>query len=112
MAYNVEQTKYPQKLNIYLALLIIIDYLYTYIGIHWFQIVEEANPLMVSFFNLPFNESFPVRILFAVLILAFSRYIQEHYKHYDQFIYFVLLVNVAVILNHFRWVYHLVKSYS
>lgn len=112
MQYNVGRVKYPQKLNIYLALLIIIDYLYTYIGIHWFKIVEEANPLMVSFFNLPFEESFPIRVLFAILILALSRYIQEHYKHYQRFIYLVLTINIAVVANHFRWVYHLFKSYS
>lgn len=103
---------YSQKLNIYLAVLIMLDYLYTYVGIHWFEIVEEANPLMVEFFNLPFRESFPIRILFATLILLFSRYIQRNYEHYNQFIALALIVNIAVTLNHFRWVYFLFKSYA
>lgn len=106
------EEKYPQKLNIYLVLFIIIDYLYTYIGIHWFNIIEEANPLMVEFFNLPFNISFPMRLLFAALILLLSIYIQKEYEHYKQYIYLGLIVNIGVMLNHFRWVYHLFKSYS
>ena len=104
--------KYPQKLNIYLVLLIIIDYLYTYIGIHWFKVVEEANPLMVKFFNLPFSISFPMRLIFAGFILILSIYIQKEYEHYKQYIYLGLIVNLGVVLNHFRWVYHLFKSYS
>ena len=99
-----------QKLNIYLAFLIMIDYLYTYIGIHWFQIVEEANPLLINFFNRPFQESFPLRLVFALIILLFSNYIQRNYEHYNQFIYLALIVNIAVLLNHFVWVYHLLKS--
>lgn len=103
---------YSQKLNIYLAVLIVLDYLYTYIGIHWFRIVEEANPLMIEFFNLPFKESFPIRVLFAIVILLLSRYIQKHYRHYNQFITLALIVNIAVTLNHFRWIYFLFKSYT
>lgn len=106
------EKKYSQKLNIYLVLLIIIDYLYTYIGIHWFNIVEEANPLMVEFFNLPFGISFPMRLAFASFILILSIHIQKEYEYYKQFIYFSLIVNIAVVLNHFRWIYHLFKSYS
>lgn len=112
MECRERKEKYPQKLNIYLVLLIIIDYLYTYIGIHWFEIVEEANPLMIRFFNLPFNISFPLRVIFAIFILILSRYIQREYDYYKQFIYFVLIVNIAVILNHFRWIYYLLKSCS
>ena len=115
MNYNLKldrESRQSQKLNVYLALLILIDYFYTYIGIHWFHIVEEANPLLIDFFNRPFEESFPIRVLFALIILLLSSYIQRNYEHYNQFIYLVLIVNVAVILNHFIWIYYLFKSCS
>ena len=113
MKYNLKlerNSEHSQKLNIYLSLLIMIDYVYTYIGIHWFHIVEEANPLMIKFFDLPFHESFPRRMLFALIILLFSSYIQRNYEYYNQFIYVVLTINIAVMLNHSVWVYHLLKS--
>lgn len=113
MKYSLKierKSQYDQKLNIYLAVLIIMDYLYTYIGIHWFHIVEEANPFMVKFFNLPFQESFPRRLIFALIILLFSSYIQRNYKHYDRFIYLVIVINIAVMINHSVWVYHLIRS--
>lgn len=112
MKFKERKEKYPQNLNIYLALLIIMDYLCTYIGIHWFKLVEEANPLMVKFFTLPFSISFPMRVVFAIFIFILSRYIQREYEHYKQYIYFALIVNIAVLLNHLRWVYYLIKSCS
>ena len=94
-----------KKMNLYLFLLIIIDYLLTYIGIHNLGVVYEANPFMAWLFELPFSQGLLIRVLHAIFIITLSYFLYKNeYENYDVFMKFALGVNIFVLMIHFRWV--------
>lgn len=100
----IRDEKY-KKMNFYLFLLIIIDYLLTYIGVNNLEVVYEANPLMVWFFELPFFQGFLIRVIYAGFIIILSYFLYKNeYENYDVFMKFALGVNIFVLMIHFRWV--------
>lgn len=93
-----------RNLNFYLLAMLIIDYVVTYMGIHYYQFIREANELFVWLFNLPFAQGFILRLIAALAVTALYQYIyMEGHKHYTKIITFALLVNVVVMVLHIRW---------
>lgn len=102
-----------------ITLLIIIDYLLTYLGMQQ-NIIYEANPLMVGFMNLSFTYGFILRIIIAVgLIYAIfkNRNKKLYTKTYDcitfttqrkitsdKALYVILGIQLVVYFFHAIWI--------
>lgn len=94
-----------KKLHVLLFLMMIIDFIFTFIGINIYEIIEEGNILLIWLFKMPFPISFLIRIGFSLLLIYLCEYIYEsNYKYYKQFIYFAIGINTCVILIHFKWI--------
>lgn len=100
-----ENRKY-KKLNICLFLLIILDFILTYIGVVNLKVIYEANPLMVWIFNLPFLQGLFIRVLQSGFItyLLFIIY-KNNYHIYKLVIRFGLGVNLFIMGLHLNWIF-------
>lgn len=93
------------RLNLYLYLLMILDFILTYLGIHQAKVISEGNQIIAWTFELPFANSFAIRILYVFIVIGLSLYIYSaEFEYYNIFIHFALGVNVIVMLFHFRWI--------
>lgn len=102
---KAKENKHYTKLNNYLLILMMTDYVFTYIGINHLGVIAEANPLLVTFFELPFSISFFLRLIYGVFLVLLSKFLYlKRYKHYDKFMFFALGVNSIITLMHIRWV--------
>lgn len=102
-----------------ITLLIIVDYLLTYLGMQQ-NIIYEANPLMVSFMILSFTYGFALRILVAiglVYIIFRNRNKKLYTKTYDyvtftkqrsitsdKALYVILGIQLVVYFFHAIWI--------
>lgn len=99
----LKRKKYS-KLHFYLFILMMLDFIFTYIGINKLNIIKEGNPILIWLFELPFLQALIIRLLYCFFILILCIFICENqYKHYDKFITLALGVNVIVLLLHLRW---------
>lgn len=101
----VDSKSYNKRnLNGYLFLMLMVDYVVTYLGIHHYEFIREANALFVWLFNLPFAQGFLVRVVGALFVTGLYQYIyMEGNKHYKKVITFALSVNIVIMFLHIRW---------
>lgn len=84
---------------------IILDFLLTYLGINYIGCIEEANPIMVWLFALPFATAFIIRIIIGIIIYFIYKFIQENAEiTYKKIIIFALAVENYTILLHVKWI--------
>jgi hypothetical protein len=91
--------------TIHLFLLMMIDYIITYVGIHNYNFIQEGNPVLVWLFEIPFEYGVFVRILMSGIIsfLFYVIYKSEH-KHYGKLIAYAIIVNSVILVLHLRWI--------
>lgn len=99
---------YKSKFNFMLLLLFILvigDYLITYAGMNFYNVITEWNPLMFAFMKLPFNIGFFLRILFSTIIVCVLKYCENKTKpkFYSSAISITLFVQVIPYLGHLYW---------
>lgn len=102
---NIKESKTNITFSILFFALFMADYFMTYLGINYFHIIEEVNPLLVSFFNLPFLTSLLLRLVLAFIIIGSLRilYIYEH-KYYKHIMLFAIVAYGSVTIMHLRWI--------
>ena len=90
--------------HIVLFLLMMMDFIFTYIGVNNLNVIVEANPILIWLFKLPFLVSFTIRAIYSYIIVYLCKIIQNsRYKHYKKFIIFCIGVNVFVLILHLKW---------
>lgn len=101
---------YNHRYNIVLFIFMLLDFLYTYIGIIYLGVITEGNPIMVWLFELDFIPSLIFRLFQAGLLVGLTCYLR-HIKHkwYPMLIGIGLTANVSVIILHLYW---LITVYS
>lgn len=100
----MERVKYS-KLHFYLFSLIMLDFIFTYIGINKLNVIREGNPIIVWMFELPFLQALLIRLLYGFLVIILCVFICEsQYKYYNEFIALALAVNILILILHLRWV--------
>lgn len=85
--------------------LILLDFIFTYIGINYLEFISEANPFMVELFNLPVFSSLLLRLghmIFIFIILIYIR--KERFKLYLKILNFALFLNVGILFLHIHWI--------
>jgi len=92
------------KLHIILLSLMMLDFMFTYIGINKFNVISEGNPLNTWLFELPFIYAYLIRLAYSsFFVFLLTVVCKSKYKYYDFVIWFVLIVNVIVMFLHFKW---------
>src|SRR5690554_909764 len=90
------ESRYKIKVVI-LFLLMMMDYVITYIGIKGLMFIEEANPFMVWLFDIPFGYGLIIRLVYVSLIAFLCMYIYKmKYKYYNAFINIGIGINMVV----------------
>lgn len=103
MVKSSEEITYKRKVA-FLFILMMLDFIATYVGINHYEFVEEANPIMVWLFEMPFEFGMVFRGLYAAGLAWISLFIfKSGYKHYNAYINFALTVNAAIAFVHMRW---------
>lgn len=96
--------KRNNKLKIFF-IIYMTDYFLTYAGINFYQIIEERNPFLQNFFNLPIFISLLIRLFFAVIIIGSIKYLGIIRSNYCKpLLYFAITIYTIVLLMHIRWV--------
>ncbi|MFW6016462.1 MAG: DUF5658 family protein [bacterium] len=95
-----------KKLLTYMALLMLVDYLLTYFGIHMLECISEANPFMRYFMEFPFILGLPLRLIYisipiSLLYLAYEY--AENKKILFNVIYGLILIQFIPLGLHILW---------
>ena len=91
-------------------LLIIVDYIFTYIGIQKL-IITEANPLMGWLFTCNFEQGLIIRVVMAVILLVPFYMCKKHnIMFYKKSVLCVIIIYIPVMILHARWVFYLLTS--
>ncbi|MCT4595355.1 MAG: DUF5658 family protein [Anaeromicrobium sp.] len=87
-----------------LSLLMIIDYIVTYIEIHIFYIATEMNPLMDNFMNKPFLEGFFLRILIVLFFVTLFKSIEKYRdkKYFKKILIIPLSIQLIPLSMHIK----------
>lgn len=93
------------KKIIYLFVFLLLDFIFTYIGINKFGVIYEANPILVNLFNLSFTMGFIIRFLHGLFISALMLFLYYNYDKFDRFINAVLVIESILMLIHLRWTF-------
>ncbi|QZY56658.1 DUF5658 family protein [Crassaminicella profunda] len=82
------------------------DYILTYLGIHTFGVIEEANPLMVSVIALPFDRGLLIRVLTSLILVLMLKYVEKGLepKPYRFILSIVLLIQAFPYAMHLMWI--------
>lgn len=94
-------------------ILIVLDYILTYIGINILDIVSEANPLMIKFMELPFYKGLFLRCLFGFLPVLLLKSIEKRYvdlRTYKLTIASILGIQIIPYTAHIIWLYSYFSS--
>ena len=112
---------------IIIAVLMLLDYIFTYIGIYsgW---AYEYNPFMVSFMEMPFIVGFTIRLVIVGLLLfyiytldkkipyLYETHDKQKYKLYfspkinaKKVLYVVLGIQITIMFVHVIWISHVVR---
>lgn len=103
MNYCPKTKKYNKYIK-YLFSLMILDFLFTYMGVNVFNFIEEANPLLAWIFNLPFFYAFIIRLSICFIISKLLKYIyKNNIAIYKKVIFFALSLNLFVMTLHIMW---------
>lgn len=100
--------KKAKKLLFLLAMLMLLDYLITYFGLHILQCVIEANPLMIKFMNLPFYIGLPIRFIMIILpisLLWLAYYLFDNKKRFITILRFMFIIEIVPFVFHGFWIY-------
>lgn len=90
--------------NKLLVFFMLMDFIFTYIGIVKFGFIEEGNPILVWIFELPFLYGFVIRFIYCFILYLLFQYIyKSNYKYYNLVINFSLIVNITVLVMHLNW---------
>lgn len=105
MIVSVKQKRTLDKRRTLLMSLMLMDFIFTYIGINVLNYITEGNPLMVKLFELPFLVSLAFRLLHIWFVYVCLEYIQSQ-KHpsYNKITTFALIINVILVFLHLRWI--------
>ena len=88
-----------------LMLLMLMDFIFTYIGINYLQFIVEANPVLVSLFEMPVVPSLILRLVHMGCIYVALKYIStRRFKLYDGILNFGLIINSIILVMHVNWV--------
>lgn len=89
-----------------LFMLLMIDYVLSYIGIR-INIIEDANPLMVWLFYLPFGQGIIIRAIMSGLVLTPFLWLKTRCSYYNQLLSFIYFIYSFVMALHMRWIMYL-----
>lgn len=106
MISNIFNTK-ANRLLIYLALLMLLDYIISFIGIHFYQCILEANPCMHYIMQLPFIYGIILRIFYILLPISLLRFYYLHAnnkKYYFNVVHSLILVQIFPFSIHIIWI--------
>ena len=88
-----------------LMLLMLIDFIFTYIGVNYLQFVIEANPVLVSLFEMPVVISLLIRLLYMGCVYILLKYISiMRFKLYNGILNFALIINSVILIIHMNWI--------
>lgn len=94
-----------------LMFLMIMDFIFTYIGINYLQFIVEANPVLVSLFEMPVVTSLIIRLAHMGCIYIILKYIStRQFKLYDGILNFALTINAIVLIMHMSWIFRYALS--
>ena len=94
-----------------LMFLMIMDFIFTYIGINYLQFIVEANPVLVSLFEMPVVTSLIIRLAHMGCIYIILKYIStRRFKLYDGILNFALIINSVVLIMHMNWIFRYALS--
>ena len=99
-----KNTVYKHRYNIALYIFMLLDFLYTNIGIRYLGVIEEAIPYMMWLFNLDFQPALAVRLIITTILVGTICYVKEiNHRWYSTLIGIGLAANIWVMLLHFNW---------
>ena len=94
-----------------LMFLMLMDFIFTYIGINYLQFITEANPVLVSLFEMPVVISLLIRLAHMGCIYVILKYIStRRFKLYDGILNFALIINSVVLIMHMNWIFRYALS--
>ena len=97
---------YKHRYSLVLYLFVIMDFLYTYIGVCCLGVIEEGNPLLVWLFTLDFHIALLIRVIMGLFLISAIIYIREkEHKSYNFVVGLGLVVNIGVTFMHWNWMY-------
>lgn len=106
----IEEEAYSKKV-VYLFILMMSDFVITYLGINVIGVIEEANPILVWLFEIPFIYGALIRLFYSAFIAWLCMFIfDSRYKYYNAFINTALTINAVVVVIHARWIYLLLSG--
>ena len=94
-----------------LMFLMIMDFIFTYIGINYLQFIVEANPVLVSLFEMPVVPSLLIRLAHMGCIYVALKYIStRRFKLYNGILNFGLVINSIILIMHMNWIFRYALS--
>ena len=88
-----------------LMLLMLMDFIFTYIGINYLQFIIEANPVLASLFEMPVVISLLMRLSYMGCMYIILKYISTmRFKLYNGILNFALITNSIVLIMHINWI--------
>lgn len=110
MYHSKSKTSSTEKMAT-LMFLMLIDYIFTYIGINYLQFIIEANPVLVELFEMPVVISLLIRLAHMGCIYIILKYIStRRFKLYDGILNFALIINSVVLIMHMNWIFRYALS--
>lgn len=90
----------------FIFILILIDYMLTFIGINQLDYISEANYLMCSMFEIPFTTGLALRSFqgFIPIILLYSIRNKVEFFYYERIISIILYIEIFVLSLHLYWI--------
>lgn len=90
----------------FIFILILIDYMLTFIGINQLNYISEANYLMCTMFDIPFTTGLAIRSLqgFFPIILLYSIRNKVEFFYFNRIISIILYIEIFVICLHLYWI--------
>ena len=89
-----------------LMFLMLMDFIFTYIGVNHLQVITEANPILISLFEMPVIPSLLIRLAHMLCIYAILIYIKkERFKLYAGILNFALILNSVILFMHVHWIF-------
>jgi hypothetical protein len=94
-------------LLLFLFLLILEDYLLTYMGINTLNIIEEANPLMQEFMSLPFYAGLVLKSIIALVPILLLKSTQHNFNpiEFKKIMLIPILLQLVPYTAHAIWIY-------
>lgn len=90
-----------------LYLLMVLDYILTYLGIYIFNFIDEGNPLMKGFMEIPFCYGIVIRCILSVVPIWILKIANEYIspKRFKMYINLALMIQMFPYFLHFLWIF-------